>query len=73
MLNQWRINPSINFRGLNCHAYEKLNVWCPGTATVNPETWKHFTTLAALEIVCLPINPGIDGRKEKAREMPDDT
>lgn len=40
---------------------------------VNPETWKPFLTLAALEIVCLSINPGTDGRREKVREMPDDT
>lgn len=63
MLNQWSINPTINFSGLNPQANNKLHVSYPRTAIVNPETWKTFSTLAALEIVCLPINPGIDDRQ----------
>lgn len=35
---------------------------------VNPENWKPFLT-QSYHI----LNPGTDGRKEKVREMPDDT
>lgn len=73
MFNHCSINHSINFRGLDHRASEKLHVWSPGTAIETHETWKHFITLAVLEIVCLPINPGIDGKKERVRGMPDDT
>lgn len=73
MLNQWSINPTINFSGLNPQANAKLHVSYPRTAIVNPETWKTFSTLAALEIVYLPINPGIDGQKKRESKGDDDT
>lgn len=48
MFNHWSINHSVNFRGLDDLASEKLHVWPLGLPQW-AEIWKHFSILGLME------------------------